>query len=225
MKKIITALCLFALGMSAQAQIIKPKNQDTYTLDANGQLVRKDDAAPRKALFERKKKEIPAKYLAGACPEVNGKVTWEKTIEANGLSAKEIYDRMLVYMQAFCKSKEQTELSNVSIVEESSHTIGARLQEIMVFQNKALSLDQTKFNYQLILQCSDGKCLVTMRNMSYIYEEDRGGGQFPAEDMLADANALNKRGDGFQKGGITKFRMHTIDRKDEIFTLLENALK
>ena len=65
-----------------------------------------------------------------------------------------------------------------------------------------------------------------MKSMSYVYEADRaGGGQFPAEDMISDENALNKKKDGFQKGGVKKFRMKTIDRKDEIFRNIANALK
>ena len=43
--------------------------------------------------------------------------------------------------------------------------------------------------------------------------------------MISDENALNKKKDGFQKGGVKKFRMKTIDRKDEIFRNIANALK
>ena len=62
MKKTIILLCLAFLGMTAQAQLIKPKQQETYTLDSNGQIVKKG------ALIDTKKKTIDPKYLAGACP-------------------------------------------------------------------------------------------------------------------------------------------------------------
>ena len=141
-----------------------------------------------------------------------------------GKSAKQVYDSMLPFLQAFCKSNGMTQLSNVAVVNETDHEIGASVQEWLVFENKPLSLDRTKFNYQLIVRCFDGRCVVTMRNMSYIYEEERGGGQFPAEDMISDAEALNKAKNGFQKGGVRKFRTKTIDRKDQIFTMIGEHL-
>ena len=222
-KNILSVLGLLLFSMTVNAQLIKPKQQDTYTLDANGQIVRKDEG--RKGLFDRAKTTIDAKYLAGACPEVNGKVQFDQTIVAPGLKAQEVYDRLLQFMMAFCKGPQQTELSNVSLVDETNHVIGVRIQEWLVFENKALSLDQTKFNYQLVITCKDEEAVVTMRNLSYIYDEERGGGFIAGEDMLTDANAINKKGDGFNRGGHKKFRCKTIDRKDEIMSQLEGALK
>lgn len=116
-------------------------------------------------------------------------------------------------------------MSNVSVVEETKHQIGVRIQEWLVFENKPLSLDRTKFNYQIIADCSDGSVSVTLRNISYIYEEERGGGAIKGEDMLTDENALNKKGDGFNLGGYRKFRTKTIDRKDEIMKQIADVLK
>lgn len=221
MKQIIITLCMLVAAMTVDAQIIKPKSQDNYTIDANGQLVKKE----RKALIERKSKEpVDPKYLAGAVPTVDGKIVFETVINTE-LTAKQQYEKLLPYMQAFCKMDNQTKLSNVSIVDEAEYKIGVRCQEIMVFQRTALSLDETKFNYQLIIQCQDDRTIVTMRGLSYIYDEERGGGQFPAEDMISDAEALNKKKDGFTLGGSRKFRTKTIDRKDEIFSMIANALK
>jgi colicin import membrane protein len=219
MKRIALFVCLAFAASVVNAQLIKPKKQETYTLDEKGQVVKK------KALFESKKGPVPAKYLAGACPLVDGKVTWQQTIEAPGLSSKEIYDRLLKYFMDFCESANQTEKSNVSVVEETKHQIGVRIQEWLVFENKPLSLDRTKFNYQIIADCSDGSATVTLRNISYIYEEERGGGTIKGEEMLADENALNKNGDGFNLGGYRKFRMKTIDRKDEIMKQIAEILK
>lgn len=222
-KNIISILGLLLVSMTMNAQLIKPKQQDSYTLDEKGQIVKKEGG--RTALFERHKTEIDSKYLAGACPEVNGKVVFEQTIVAPGLKAKDVYDRLLKFMMAFCKGPKQTEISNVSLVDESAKVIGVRIQEWLVFESKALSLDQTKFNYQLIITCKDEEAVVTMRNLSYIYDEERGGGFIAGEDMLTDANAINKKGDGFNRGGHKKFRCKTIDRKDEIMNQIEGALK
>lgn len=219
MKRIALFVCMAFAVSVANAQLIKPKKQETYTLDGKGQVVKK------KALFESKKAPVAAKYLAGACPLVDGKVTWQQTIEAPGLASKEIYDRLVRFFMDFCDGKNQTDMSNVSVVEETKHQIGVRIQEWLVFENKPLSLDRTKFNYQIIADCSDGSVSVTLRNISYIYEEERGGGAIKGEDMLTDENALNKKGDGFNLGGYRKFRTKTIDRKDEIMKQIADVLK
>ena len=219
MKRIALFVCMAFAVSVANAQLIKPKKQETYTLDEKGQVVKK------KALFESKKAPVAAKYLAGACPLVDGKVTWQQTIEAPGLASKDIYDRLVKFFMDFCEGKNQTDMSNVSVVEETKHQIGVRIQEWLVFENKPLSLDRTKFNYQIIADCSDGSVSVTLRNISYIYEEERGGGAIKGEDMLTDENALNKKGDGFNLGGYRKFRTKTIDRKDEIMKQIADVLK
>lgn len=180
---------------------------------------------PRRGLFDKDKTPIDKKYLEGACPMKNNKIEWQKYFYADDKSAKEIYDIMLPFLQNMVKGEKQTEKSQVAVVNEEEYQIGARFVEKMVFQNTALSLDQAEFAYQLLVYCIDGRCEVVMKSMSYIYEADRaGGGQFPAEDMISDENALNKKKDGFQKGGVKKFRMKTIDRKDEIFASIKQAL-
>ena len=224
MKKLTLLLGLFIFFATTNAQIVNKysKPQETYTVTSDGKIVNKQ----KRGLFDRNKTEkvVDKKYLEGACPEVNGKVQWEQSFKVQGKSAKQVYDSMLPFLQAFCKSNGMTQLSNVAVVNETDHEIGASVQEWLVFENKPLSLDRTKFNYQLIVRCFDGRCVVTMRNMSYIYEEERGGGQFPAEDMISDAEALNKAKNGFQKGGVRKFRTKTIDRKDQIFTMIGEHL-
>lgn len=220
MKRTIILLCLAFFGMAANAQLIKPKQQESYTLDENGQIVKQ-----KKALFGSKKKAIDSKYLAGACPEVDGKVTWVQNIPAPGLTAKDAYDRLLPFFMSFCKEPAQTDKSNVTLVDETKHQIVVRAQEWLVFENKTLSLDQTKFNYLLVADCKDGSVDVTIRNISYVYDEERGGGYIKGEDMLTDANALNKKGDGFNLGGHKKFRTKTIDRKDQIMKQIADILK
>lgn len=222
MKKLMLSICLLTFMVTANAQITGKysKPQDTYIMTSDGKMVKKE----KRGLFERSKEPVNPKYLAGACPEIGGKVQWDTTVEVPGKTAQQIYDKMLTFLQAFCKSNGMTQLSNVSVVNESDKEIGASIQEWLVFENKPLSLDRTKFNYQLIVKCFDGRCVVTMRNMSYIYEEERGGGQFPAEDMISDAEALNKNKDGFKKGGVRKFRVKTIDRKDQVFSMINDYL-
>ena len=78
------------------------------TLSANAQGSSSDEK-PRRALFERKDKEIPAKYMQGGVPEVNGKVTWSKTYELPGVPAEKVYERALSYFNTLVTSENQTD--------------------------------------------------------------------------------------------------------------------
>lgn len=243
MKKVVMALMVLVACATAEAQNAYSDNYGEGSrpglFDRKKKQQQADAAAVNRALYgdnsgktqtsgqgkvKEDKKAIDEKYLAGACPEVNGKVQWETTINVPGASAQQVYDRALAFMKLFVKEKEHTMFSNVSLADDKDLKIGVRVQEWLVFENRPLSLDRTKFNYTLAITCHEGKCHVVMRNMSYVYEEERGGGQMPAEDMLCDREALNKTKDGFQKGGHKKFRTKTIDRKDMIFSRIEDML-
>ena len=218
MKRIALFVCLAFAASVVNAQLIKPKKQETYTLDEKGQVVKK------KALFESKKGPVPAKYLAGACPLVDGKVTWQQTIEAPGLSSKERYDRLLKYFMDFCESANQTEKSNVSVVEETKHQIGVRIQEWLVFENKPISLDRTKFNYQIIADCSDGKAEIKLTRLHYLYDEERTPTTYKAEEWITDRWGLNKKKTKLARVS-GKFRRKTIDRKDYLFNRFTKLLE
>lgn len=195
------------------------------TLSANAQGSSSEDK-PRRALFERKDKEIPAKYMQGGVPEVNGKVTWSKTYELPGVPAEKVYERALSYFNTLVTSENQTEKSSLAMVDRIGHKLLARAQEWLVFSDKALSLDRTKMNYAVSVECSDGICKVLITNISYLYEEGRPTeAHYTAEEMIADKVAFNKKGTGFTKGGTKKFRICTIDRMEQILSQFERTLK
>lgn len=195
------------------------------TLSANAQGSSSDEK-PRRALFERKDKEIPAKYMQGGVPEANGKVTWSKTYELPGVPADKVYERALSYFNTLVTSENQTEKSSLAMVDRIGHKLLARAQEWLVFSDKALSLDRTKMNYAVSVECSDGICKVLITNISYLYEEGRPTeAHYTAEEMIADKVAFNKKGTGFTKGGTKKFRICTIDRMEQILSQFERTLK
>lgn len=195
------------------------------TLSANAQGSFSEDK-PRRALFERKDKEIPAKYMQGGVPEANGKVTWSKTYELPGVPADKVYERALSYFNTLVTSENQTEKSSLAMVDRIGHKLLARAQEWLVFSDKALSLDRTKMNYAVSVECSDGICKVLITNISYLYEEGRPTeAHYTAEEMIADKVAFNKKGTGFTKGGTKKFRICTIDRMEQILSQFERTLK
>lgn len=163
-----------------------------------------------------------AKYLKGAVPMVNGKVVFTLEKKVPGMSATAIYNKLFAYIQSLTKEDNQFEVSKIAVVNKANHTIGARFKEWLVFRNTALSLDRTVFNYTLVAECSEQHFRLTLERISYEYEMDRGprtGLQTTAEKWITDRYALNKKQTKLLRYS-SKFRIKTIDRKDEIF---ENA--
>ena len=166
-----------------------------------------------------------AKYLAeGAVPEVDGKVCWQKVIDAPGKSAQQIYDILLAQLNKMVKEENQMEeRSKVPIQDQSSHQLGATFHEWLVFKSTALNLDRTVMNFQLIVNCSDGKADVQMTRISYDYELERDPTHYSAEEWITDKYAVNKKHTKLLKLSA-KFRRKTIDRKDYIFNKFTTLL-
>ena len=212
MKKFTTFVIMLTIALSVSAQGTSNGTQG--------------EQPQRRALFERKNKVVDPKYMQGGVPEVNGKVTWTKTFNVEGQTADQIYDKALAYFSNLVKSENQTEKSSVAGVDRVGHKIMIRSQEWLVFSDKLFALDRTKMNYAASIECSDGVCKVLITNISYNYEEDRPtAAHYTAEEMIADKVAFNKKGTGFAKGGVRKFRIGTIDRMDQILRGFGIALK
>ncbi len=159
-----------------------------------------------------------AKYLAeNAVPMVDGKVCWNTTINAPGKTAVQIYDILLAQLNKMVNEENQLlEKSRVAIQDQANTTLGATFHEWLVFKNTALSLDRTVMNFQLIVNCSDGKADVKMTRVSYDYELERDPAHYTAEEWISDKYAVNKKHTKLLKLSA-KFRRKTIDRKDFIF--------
>lgn len=186
-----------------------------------------EETTKKKSLFENNKKAVDPKYLAAAVPVVDGKVTFTLDKDIPGKSAQEIYDIVFATLEKMTKEENQFKTSQVAIVNKQDHIIGARFKEWLVFQNTFLSLDRTIFNYTVIATCTNEHLNVTISRISYAYEMDRGvndGMEMRAEEWITDENALNKKKDNLSKYS-GKFRRKTIDRKDNIFETLLEALK
>ena len=57
---------------------------------------------------------IKEKYAAGSCPEVDGKVVWSKTLSCAPLTAQQIYDRMIAFLQDYCKQEGKDSVMSLS---------------------------------------------------------------------------------------------------------------
>jgi hypothetical protein len=218
MKKIIIALlALMPLACMAQNTWEAPSVDSTQIKAEQAQ----------KAKAEAQKKLENAKYLAGAVPEIDGKVVFTLDRDVPGKTADQIYSAVYGALQALTQEQCEFPNSKISVVNKGEHTIAARYKEWLVFQSSFLSLDRTVFNYTIIAQATDGHIHCTMERISYQYEMDRGdseGMSVKADDWITDKHALNKKKTKLYKGS-GKFRRKTIDRKDNIFGKICKALE
>lgn len=173
---------------------------------------------------EEHENSLYRRYLVGAVPVENGKVVFKSTIEAPGKNAQEIYGIVKKYMQKMLKEKNQTEQSRIVIDDSVNHQICGSFQEWLVFKNTALVLDRTRFMYNLLVSCSDGKADVQMTRIYYLYDEERDPVTYKAEEWITDEYGLKKKKDKLSRVS-GKFRKKTIDRKDFLFNKIEFLLK
>lgn len=191
------------------------------------------DAPIQQKVVKKVKKEKPksntdARYLAGAVPEVDGKVAFTLDKDVPGMSADEIYKKVFDVMQQFVsetQDKDITPGSRIVAVNKAGHTIVANMREWLVFSSSFIQLDRTQFYYVLIAEASDHHINVSLQRISYAYEMNRGndGMRVKAEDWITDKVALNKKHNKLARIS-GKFRMKTIDRKDNIFSRISKAL-
>jgi len=202
---IIAALALLPLGVSGQDNSWEQPEEE-------------EQVAVVKA------KENPdAKYLRGAVPVVDGKVEFNKHIDAPGKNASQIYAIVKQYIQKMTQEKNQLN-SRIAIDDTLHSTITATFEEWLVFKSKTLWLDRTRFMYALQVKCTDGGAEVTLTHLRYLYDEERTAQRFTAEEWITDDEAVNKKNTRLQPIS-GKFRRKTIDRKDYLFNKFESLLK
>ena len=164
------------------------------------------------------------KYLVGAVPEVNGQVVFSTTINAPGKNAQQIYDILHKELQTMTQEPNQIEQSRLTLEDKDNHQVVASFQEWLVFKNKPLNLDRTRFLYQIICDCKDGKADIKLNRIVYIYDEERDMTTYKAEEWINDKYGLNKKQNKLARVS-GKFRRKTIDRVDYIFNRFTQLLQ
>lgn len=159
-----------------------------------------------------------SKYLAGAVPEVDGKVVFQREFDLSGAQQDAIYERMLEW--ATKRMEQNNNISRVVYSDKTTGSIAAAGQEYLVFSSSALSLDRAVINYQLSITCQPGKCNVEVEKIRYVYQEKE---KYNAEEWITDAFALNKSKTKIIRG-LTKFRTKTIDFVEDLFDSAQAAL-
>ena len=165
-----------------------------------------------------------AKYLVGAVPVVDGRVTFKTTVEAPGKSAAQVASIIRAYMEKMTKEPGQFEQSRIALDDSVTHQIVGTYQEWLVFKSTALVLDRTRLFYNLIADCHDGKADITMTRIYYLYEEERDPQTLKAEEWITDEEGLTRSKQKLSRVA-GKFRRKTIDRKDYLFNKFAELLK
>ncbi len=164
--------------------------------------------------------QVDQKYLAGAVPEVNGKVVFSTTFALSGLSKADIYQRALEWAKVNYSDEE----NKVVYTDADKAVISCRGDEDLIFQESFLALDKSGMTYQLNIFCENTSCKVELKSITYTYNVANKPAPeiYKAENWITDKEALNKN-KLYRNNG--KFRMKTIDLKDEIFYSISIALK
>ena len=165
-----------------------------------------------------------AKYLAGAVPEVDGRVIFSTTIKAPGKSAKQIFDLLKADFERITKESNQFEQSRITLADSATMQLAGSYQEWLVFKNKPLNLDRTRLFYNLIADCRDGEATIQFTRIHYLYDEERTAMTYRAEEWITDKWGLNRKQTKLARVS-GKFRRKTIDRKDYLFARFTKLLE
>lgn len=174
-------------------------------------------------LFKKADSEFLEKHGAGAVPVVNGKVTFEETIPAEGYTSEQINE----IVNAWIKER-YVEPTVISVKHFNSETPGTTIikgEEYIVFKKTFFVLSRARIYYFLTLTANNGSCTFNMSRITYWYddEDDQGGIKMKAENWITDDNAFNKKGKVKKFEG--KFRRKTIDLKDMLVKELTERLE
>ena len=185
----------------------------------------KEAAKPVNKLANGTTAKVDLKYLAGAITyNDENKIEFTLDTDANGKTAKQIYDIVLKYMSELTQN-EQNIASRVALVNNAEHIIANTMDEWLVFSQSFISLDRSEFKYQLVARISDNHLNLSLGRIIYNYEEGRSTGfKEPAEEVISDKIALTRKQNDLAKI-FGKFRKCTIDRKDQIFADLTALVK
>lgn len=174
-------------------------------------------------LFKKAEAVVDELYAPGAVPVVNGKVTFEEIIPADGYTAEQIKEIVDTWINE--RFVEPTVISSRRFESETPNTSIIKGEEYIVFKSTFFVLSRARTYYFLTLTANDGSCTFNMSRITYWYddEDDKGGIKMKAEEWITDENVFNKKGK--MKTFEGKFRRKTIDLKNMLIKELSDRLK
>lgn len=169
------------------------------------------------------KSETDSRYMAGAVPEVNGKVVLTRTVEVPaGLTLQEVMNRVDAWLVRCTKDERMHYNQRLPKVadNELQHSYSMEL----TFSKSFLAHDFAELAYVLAVRYEGGQLIMEMSHINYKYNENNKLTKYTAEEMIIDKYALNKKKTKLIFG-FKKFRMKTIDLLDELQISLQNEFK
>ena len=174
-------------------------------------------------------------YLKGAVTERDGKVVFSKDIDVPGKSARELFFAVgqwaeLRYMANTTRGQwydanffHNYENANILTADIDQLTISCQGDEELVFTNKVLNRDAARLFYLLKLCFQDGHVYAELSQIAYTYTFVERPEHMKAEEWIADSEAFDKKGRLLKS--VARFRVKTIDLKDELFKEIEEAVQ
>lgn len=169
------------------------------------------------------KSETDIRYMAGAVPEVNGKVVLTRTIEVPaGLTQQEVMNRVDAWLVR-CTKDERMHY-NQRLPKAADNELQHSYSMELTFSKSFLAHDFAEMAYVLAVRFEGGQLIMEMSHINYKYNENNKLNKYTAEEMIVDKYALNKKKTKLIFG-FKKFRMKTIDLLDELQISLQNEFK
>ena len=169
------------------------------------------------------KSETDSRYMAGAVPEVNGKVVLTRTVEVPvGLTQQEVMNRVDAWLVR-CTKDERMHY-NQRLPQAADNELQHSYSMELTFSKSFLAHDFAELAYVLAVRYEGGQLIMEMSHINYKYNENNKLTKYTAEEMIIDKYALNKKKTKLIFG-FKKFRMKTIDLLDELQISLQNEFK
>ena len=169
------------------------------------------------------KSETDIRYMAGAVPEVNGKVVLTRTVEVPaGLTQQEVMNRVDAWLVR-CTKDERMHY-NQRLPKAADNELQHSYSMELTFSKSFLAHDFAEMAYVLAVRFEGGQLIMEMSHINYKYNENNKLNKYTAEEMIVDKYALNKKKTKLIFG-FKKFRMKTIDLLDELQISLQNEFK
>lgn len=174
-------------------------------------------------LFKKKNKTVETQYRKGAVPVVNGRVTFEEFIKADGLSAEQVDERVTGWIKE--RYVQPNVIASHEYESEAEGTTILKAEEYIVFKQNAFVLSRARIYYYLTIEAQDGGCRFNMSRITYWYDDEAENGgmkNMKAEEWITDDMAFDKKEKLKKFEG--KFRCKTIDLKNQLIEELEKEL-
>ena len=137
------------------------------------------------------------KYMAGAVPEIDGKVVFIRELNVQKFSQEQIYEAVMAWVNQQASNKTFNVLYNDS----QKKMIAINNQDLMTIKI-GLFPGKVKAFYNLTISTADGKCILETSRIKYKNNPSSANSEeiIKAEEFITDKYALNKAKTKLYKG-------------------------